>query len=241
MIEAAREEAPATPTFTASAPAPDDFVDRHFLRRGAGVEFEMEADWIRSHLPTTARWITDVGCGNGSLFQVAGTDRVLGIDRCAGGLAITRARFPSVPVLCADALQLPFTEGCLDAITAQHVIEHIADCERACHDWFRVLRPGGKLLVLTPNASFCDPTAYDDETHTHIFDAGHLHEMLIRVGFEIADLRSIGLPWFRRYHQIAPGWRLRRLVTSRAAWLSSVPSWRWRGQTLCCAARRPTY
>jgi len=213
--------------------------DRHFHRRGHGIEFEMEADWVRFHLSPKLSLVADIGCGNGSLFPVIGTDRALGVDYCAEGLSHTSARFPSVPLLCADAASLPFSDCQLDAITAQHVVEHIPAYKQACREWWRVLRPGGKLLLLTPNPAFCDPAVYDDKTHVRLFDPRDLSAVLTDAGFAINDLRTIGLPWFRGYRGIPAGWRVRRLVTRRLRWLSTLPPWRWRGQTLCCAARRP--
>lgn len=59
-----------------------------------------------------------------------------------------------------------------------------------------------------------------------------------RVGFCVMDLRTLGLPWLRHYRSIPSGWRLRRLVTRYAQVLSVCPLSRWRGQTLCCAARK---
>lgn len=198
----------------------------------------MEADWVRAHVPPGSGRVVDVGCGIGSLFDAIGTPRVIGLDLCAEGLAHTRARYPSVPLLCADASRLPFAGASLDAVTAQHVVEHLPFPEQACREWHRALRPGGLLLLLTPNALFRDPTVYADETHVHVFGPEELREVLIRTGFTILDQRSIGLPWLRRHRRIPAGWRLRRFVTRRARLLSTLPRFRWKGQTLCFAARK---
>jgi hypothetical protein len=61
---------------------------------------------------------------------------------------------------------------------------------------------------------------------------------LLRTGFTILDQRSIGLPWLRRHRCVPAGWRLRRFVTRGARLLSMLPHWRWKGQTLCFAARK---
>ena len=170
-----------------------------------------------------------------------GASRVIGIDHYAEGLVHTRERLAPAPLICADAGRLPFADGLLDAVTAQHVLEHIADYEDTCREWLRAMKPGGTLLLLTPNRCFCDPSVYADETHVHIFDHAGLRRVLRKVGFKIVDVRSLGLPWFRDYHAIPAGWRLRRFVMEYANNLSSVPSWRWKGQTLCCAARKPIH
>ncbi len=216
----------------------DGVVERHFARRGQGCEFEMEVDWIRRHLPRSAKRVAEVGCGGGSLFAAIGPDRVIGVDYEPTGLQYTRRRFPDAPLLCASAERLSLDTASMDALILQHVIEHLGNAEKAARDWHRVLRPGGMLLIQTPNADFVDPSLFDDPTHVRLYSAEELATLLRRHGFEIVDLRTIGLPWFRRYGATPSGWRFRRLVTGRASFLSSWPMLRWRGQTLCCAARR---
>jgi len=223
-----------------ATPVDDETISRHFLRRGHGLEFEMEADWVRAHLPSGNGRIVDLGCGNGSLFDVIGAPRAFGVDYHASGLRHTRARFPMVPLLCAPAEHLPFADATLDGLILQHVVEHLAGAARACREFYRVLRPGGVLLLMTPNAEFCDWSVFDDSTHVQIFNRRDLSDILVGAGFNIVDLRTLGLPWFRRYHTTPSSWRLRQFVTKHAVGLSMLPYWRWGGQTLCCAARRPS-
>ncbi len=216
-----------------------DAVERHFLHRGHGAEFDMEVDWIRRYLPGDAERVLDVGCGSGALFDAIGQHRAVGIDYCEQGLSRSSQVRGDVPVACADATRTPFADQTMDAVTAQHVVEHLNDYEGAFREWRRLLIPGGILLVLTPNVQFVDPTVFDDDTHVHLFDQVDLSVTLSRSGFEIMNLCTLGLPWFRNYHGMPSGWRFRRLITSRAQALSAAPFCRWRGQTLCCAARRP--
>ncbi len=216
-----------------------ELVERHFTGRGTGVEFEMEADWVGRRLHGRDGSVVELGCGIGALLGKLASRRVIGVDHNAEGLACTRTRFASTPLVCASADRLPFTEKSLDVITAQHLIEHLSPCEAACGEWFSALKPGGLLLVLTPNQRFCDLSVFEDDTHVQLFDRRSLEGVLARVGFMIVDVRSLGLPWFRRYHGIPSGWRIRRFVTRHAEGLSRIGPWRWKGQTLCCVARRP--
>ncbi len=229
---------PATLSKGDSASA-NDIVERHFERRGLGCEFEMEADWIRAHLPRHAKRVIDLGCGGGGLFPTIGGQRVIGVDYEPRGLSRTRSRFPGSALLCASAASFPFAERSVDALVLQHVIEHLPAAQDAARQWLGALRPGGTLLVLTPNAGFVDPTIFDDPTHVRLFARDDLAELIQGAGFEIVDLRTLGLPWFRKYQAMPAGWRLRRCVTRQARALSWAPGLRWRGQTLCCAARRP--
>jgi SAM-dependent methyltransferase len=135
---------------------------------------------------------------------------------------------------------LPFANASLDGLILQHVVEHLTAVEMTCREFYRILRPEGVLLLMTPNGEFSDLSVFDDPTHVQIFNRRGLCDILASAGFSIVDLRTLGLPWFRAYHTIPSGWRLRRFVTKHAVVLSTVPYWRWGGQTLCCAARRPS-
>jgi SAM-dependent methyltransferase len=53
--------------------------------------------------------------------------------------------------ICGDATSLPFEDACFDAVTLFDVLEHIPDDARAAKEALRVLKPGGALLVSTPN------------------------------------------------------------------------------------------
>jgi len=211
-----------------------DAVENHFLRRGQGLEFEMEADWIRRRLANTRGPVLDVGCGIGALFPHLGR-HVVGTDAALGGLVHTRRRFPEVPLFCATADRLPLGGSTFAAITLQHVIEHLDEPAAAAAEWFRILDRRGVLLIMTPNADFCDPSAFDDPTHVRLFDPEGLAGLLTGVGFTVRNLRTLGLPWFRSRRAT---WRLRRSVVGRANALSALPGCKWRGQTLCCAATK---
>lgn len=224
---------------TGVPPAPEGVIDRHFRHRGFGVEFEMELEWVRSHLPSDAKRIVEIGCGIGALFEAIGAERVIGVDHALSGLDQTAERFPAVPLVCASAERLPFVDKFADALVAQHVVEHLREHRAAVREWFRILKPGGALIALTPNAVFSNPSVFEDETHVHLFDADDLRTVLVDAGLRVIDVRTLGLPAFQHYHDIVGGWRLRRFVTQWATPLSCVPGMRWHGQTLCCMAIRP--
>lgn len=61
-----------------------------------------------------------------------------------GGRASTRA----VTLVCGDALALPFADNALDGVISGFVLRNISDRPAALAEWFRVLRPGGRCVVL---------------------------------------------------------------------------------------------
>ena len=210
--------------------------DTHFTRSAAYPEFKMEARWLERHLPAQAKRTLEVGCGGGGMLARLTGCRVVGIDPFPDGLEETRRRVPGVPLVCADGAVLPFADGSFDAVIVQHVVEHISDARTAMGEWHRVLAPNGVLLIVTPNAWFVDPAVFADDTHVHIYQAREIRSLTSLSGFRPVDLRSIGLPWFRKYGSRPGLWRLRRWVLGAAEALSEVLGLRWRGQSLCSAA-----
>ena len=96
----------------------------------------------------------DVGCGTGFLaFELAARGhRVTGVDFAPAMLAEARRkaaeRGTSVRFEEADAEQLPFPAGSFDFAISRHVLWTLPHPEAAIDDWIRVLRPGGRLVVV---------------------------------------------------------------------------------------------
>lgn len=61
-----------------------------------------------------------------------------------------------------DRYPYPFADDSFDRLEATHVIEHVSDVIRTMEEFHRLVRPGGRLRLVTPHytdfSSFCDPT-----------------------------------------------------------------------------------
>ncbi len=105
--------------------------------------------------------VLDVGCGPGmSAFALADllpAARVLGVD--LSHAMVTRARQhlrdrprPSVEVLVADATRLPLASASCDLVTGHSFLYLVPDRRAVLRELRRVLRPGGALRLMEPNA-----------------------------------------------------------------------------------------
>ena len=96
----------------------------------------------------------DVGCGTGFLtFELASRGhRVTGVDFAAAMIAEARRkaaeRSASVRFEEGDAEQLPFAPGSFDLVMTRHVLWTLPHPEAAIDEWIRVLRTGGRLVVV---------------------------------------------------------------------------------------------
>jgi ubiquinone/menaquinone biosynthesis C-methylase UbiE len=108
--------------------------------------------------PQPGEDVLDVGCGPGYLAceiaaRVGARGSVHGVDSSRSMLATATRRSAgeqaaSVFLVVGDALRLPFPDGSFDAVTATQVYEYVPDISGALTEARRVLRPGGRLLVL---------------------------------------------------------------------------------------------
>jgi ubiquinone/menaquinone biosynthesis C-methylase UbiE len=99
------------------------------------------------------RRVLDIGCGTGLLTQrVAAlpSTRVVGCDFSRGMLTRAAARSPGHWVQ-ADATRLPFDGAAFDAIVSTEAFHWFPDQAAALRELFRVVRPGGRLLVALVN------------------------------------------------------------------------------------------
>jgi 2-polyprenyl-3-methyl-5-hydroxy-6-metoxy-1,4-benzoquinol methylase len=95
--------------------------------------------------------LLDVGCGVGDfLAQMSNLEwETEGIDIDSAVLDICRARGLTVRAGTLESHNRP--DSSFDAITAKHVIEHVHDPVRFLKECARILKPGGTLVILTPN------------------------------------------------------------------------------------------
>jgi ubiquinone/menaquinone biosynthesis C-methylase UbiE len=91
--------------------------------------------------------VLDVGAGTGVVAQVAADAGAwaVGVDESVGMLVVARRERPKVPVVAAQAIDLPFGPGRFDAVLGSFVLAHFTKVETALFDVARVLRADGRI------------------------------------------------------------------------------------------------
>lgn len=113
----------------------------------------------------------------------------------------SRKLAPDAPVVCCDLKQpLPYRDGSFDAVLLSEVVEHLHETPELLRECLRVLRPGGYVLITTPNLwDIRRPLAwltrrtwsgYTDPTHINLFTPARLRGTLVAAGFDHIRLRT---------------------------------------------------
>jgi len=104
--------------------------------------------------------VLDVGCGTGEDVQflagiVGSSGSATGIDASATMITEARRRHtgihPTATFLVADAAEIPFADASFDGCLAIRAFQHLADPQRTLAEMVRVVRPGGRLVVVDPD------------------------------------------------------------------------------------------
>jgi dolichol-phosphate mannosyltransferase len=160
--------------------------------------------WQRTRHRIVLGWVgdepvVDVGCGSSRILL--DLPKALGIDILQPKLRWLRPRHARLTRASGDAL--PLRDASVGTLITSEVIEHVENAEDHLAEAARVLRPGGTLIVGTPDYGRwlwwgiewvygkVLPGAYAHEHITHYTHAG-LAASLTRHGFEAAECRYVG-------------------------------------------------
>lgn len=142
--------------------------------------------------------LLDVGCGTGQtieLMQNLGW-QVEGVD--FDPAAIENARNKGLNVRLGQLEEQQYIDNYFDVITMSHVIEHIHNPLSIVRECRRILKPGGCLVIVTPNVKSFGrlyfKTAWlslDPPRHLHIFSLSALSNLVKKAGFKISRLESV--------------------------------------------------
>jgi SAM-dependent methyltransferase len=142
------------------------------------------------------RQVADLGCGTGQVTEYLApfVDRVIAVDDSPAMLEAARMRLAAVAnaeVRQGQLEALPIEDGAMDAATLVLVLHHLPEPARALAEAARILRPGGRLLIL-------DMLPHDREEYRqsmgHVwlgFSEEQLNRWLAAAGFHPARVRPL--------------------------------------------------
>jgi SAM-dependent methyltransferase len=150
------------------------------------------------YLPSSGRGrLLDVGCGSGTtlrIMQDLGWDAE-GID--FDPITVENARSKCLNVHLGTLLEQQYNDDSFDAVVMCHVIEHVHDPLGLVQECRRVLKPGGRLVILTPNIDSRGHRQFqgawlflDPPRHLHLFNQATLRGLAAKAGLETLVART---------------------------------------------------
>jgi SAM-dependent methyltransferase len=133
--------------------------------------------------------VLEAGCGEGygaALLSAAGAATVLALDLDAATLAHAASTY-DVAAARANLVALPVADRAVDVVVCSQTVEHLWEQDRFVAECARVLRPGGRLLLSTPNRLTFPP---GNVFHHRELDADELRAL---VAERFADVRVEGV------------------------------------------------
>jgi len=127
--------------------------------------------------------VVDLGCGPGLLAlqmaqRVGPGGEIQCVDASTSMIAIARRRCGSVDwvqVRAGDVSALPFADCTFDAAVCTQVYEYVPDIERALSELYRVLKPGGRAVVVDTDWESCVWHSTDDKRMRRVIEAWDRH------------------------------------------------------------------
>jgi len=188
--------------------------------KGDGVA-ELPPEWNEENLERILKFcsdkiqgrVLDVGCGDGfftaKILQRFNLKNVYGLDISSKAVDLARLKHPEINFQQSALNHIPEETNSIDSITMIEVIEHLVDIEGTLKELFRVMKPGGILLIATTDFNwlkqviiaifFFEKYFYPTNPHIRFFKKSTLADILSKNGFSI-----IKYAWNGDYLKIMP-------------------------------------
>lgn len=198
-----------------------------------GYPFELAGYLFNRFNLEKGQKLLEIGCGRGEFleaFDELGLD-CCGLDHPEYGLS----NFAGMKIQKADVARekLPYDNDTFDVVYHKSLIEHIYNPDNLMKETRRVLKSGGKLIILAPDWRSQMKVFYEDFTHSRPYDMTSLRDLLRVHGFEeVYTEKFCQLPVLWRYPVLKIAGRFLRVfipvtMARKITNLTGIKFFRW--------------
>jgi SAM-dependent methyltransferase len=195
------EPEPETLALTGERTVPGVAEENYWFRRHE-VAYEYILERCRD------RAVLEAGSGEGYGANLISTvaSAVTCVDYDLSAVEHTRSRYPHVTIHQANLIDLPLPDSSVDTVVNFQVIEHLWDQQAFISECLRVLRPGGELLISTPNRITFSPGRDTplNPFHTRELDPAELRALVTASGFVVTE--ALGVSHGTRLREFDATW-----------------------------------
>ena len=179
----------------------DDLTALHETAAGDShpIDLASRSDAIKQvsqALPSGRGVIMEIGCSSGFLikdlvnaFPLA---VVIGADVVKEPLFKLANALPGVPLIRFDLLQCPLPNACVDVLVMLNVLEHIENDDLALKNAYKLLKPGGSLIIEVPAGQYLYDSYDKQLQHFRRYSSSELKIKLEAAGFVVSRRSHLG-------------------------------------------------
>jgi 2-polyprenyl-3-methyl-5-hydroxy-6-metoxy-1,4-benzoquinol methylase len=149
--------------------------------------------------------IVDIGCGEGIMLEKLTRcfphKNIVGLDSMAENVQICSKR--GLQIRLGDVYFLDFPQDSVDLVILMEVIEHLDDPNKAIQEIYKILKPGGKLIIVFPNdTTFIVARILTLKLKEAVYNPGHLKQWNPREvrsllnSYNLDVIKSLSIPFF---------------------------------------------
>lgn len=167
--------------------------DQHFIDRASR---DYAIDQLKKHVTHKKPTILEIGCSSGFMLKrihkAFPEALIMGSDVVSEPLQQLADILPNTPLIRFDLVHCPLPDNCIDAVVILNVLEHIENDAAALAQIYRILKPGGTLIIEVP----AGPHLYDvyDKILMHYrrYTETKLQKLVMKTGFKISKKSHLG-------------------------------------------------
>lgn len=158
---------------------------------------------VLKEVEPTSEPILDLGCHSGTfterVLSKIGTKQVYGIDVSPSAISLAAKRIPYGKFVIGDATSLPYENNFFNEVFCLEMLEHVDDPIAVLKESKRVLKKGGKMLILVPSDNnffklvwFIWTLYYHHWRHAHVqsYRNDLLEKVIKEVGFKVLKVKT---------------------------------------------------